>query len=200
MGKLALLLELCQGLSSTAVNWYPTCGNGHRGPRMIYASSGLECWNQSESQVSQNRAEQPGIRQPSQHSLNVPQTCLKNIKFPDYDHLMMTTPKNKTGTEADIWEQLRLKLALTDVTLDGDHLILTDFWGGWLWRIFVPVGREAPADRWRIFPAARRALPLAARRWRTPVFISALSGRVDHTRQWEKNGLGLTKLCWAWLK
>lgn len=69
MGKLALLLELCQGLSSTTVNWYPTCGNGHWGPQMIYASSGLECWNQSESQVSQNRAEQPGIRQLSQHSL-----------------------------------------------------------------------------------------------------------------------------------
>lgn len=53
---------------------------------------------------------------------------------------------------------------------DGEDSILTDFWDGWLRRIFVPVRREAPAacggagaDRWLIFPAARRALPLAAR-------------------------------------
>lgn len=65
-----------------------------------------------------------------------------------------------------------------------DDCVLTDFRGGWLSSIFVPVGREAPAacagsgaDGRLRFPAARRALPFASRRCRTPVVISALSDR-----------------------
>lgn len=66
---------------------------------MIYVSSGLACWNQSESQVSQSRAVQSGIKTALTALANVLETCLKNIKFPEYDHLIINTHK---GTKLEL--------------------------------------------------------------------------------------------------
>lgn len=61
----------------------------------------------------------------------------------------------------------------------GDDSTLTDFLGGWLSSVFVPVGGEAPAagagsrpDRRLSLPAGGRALPFAARWCSTPVVSS----------------------------
>lgn len=102
MGKLAVLLELCQGLSSTEA-------------KLVSDVWKWSLWRSDDLCSFRFGVLEPirvsGITEPccvAKHQTtftalaNVLETCLKNIKFRHYDHLIMNTSRNKTGT--DIWE------------------------------------------------------------------------------------------------
>lgn len=95
MGKLALLLELCPGLSSTGAKlvsdvwkwsvWSSDdlCfGFGVLEPIRVSDIAELCCAAEHKKTLTA--------------LVNALETCLKNSKFPDYDHLIMNTPRNKT--------------------------------------------------------------------------------------------------------
>lgn len=201
MGKLALLLELCQALSSTAAKLVSGVWKWSlwRSDDLCFIRFGvLEPIRVSGIAESCCAA---GHQTALAALANVLETCLKNIKFPDYDHLIMNTHQ---GTK------LELNLTSTDVTLACERSWRFDthrFLGGAAQKNLCPCRAWSSCCLWWTRSGPMADIPCCTES--APACCSLLQDsyghlctlwKVDHTKQWEKNCSGFIKICWAWLE